>query len=75
MLPALRSWAQSHLEVWDRMITMKYKSRILFLGGAAAAAAPAAGGAAPAAAAAAAPPPKVAQSSKCWQIILSIMSK
>ena len=76
MLPALRSWAQSHLEVWDRMITMKYKSLIiLFLGGAAAAAAPAAGGAAPAAAAAAAPPPKVAQSSKCWQIIMSIRLK
>ena len=75
MLPALRSWAQSHLEVWDRMITMKHKSLILFLGGAAAAAAPAAGGAAPAAAAAAAPPPKVAQSSKCWQIIMSIRLK
>ena len=73
MLPALRSWAQSHLEVWDRMITMKYKSLIFFLGGAAAA--PAAGGAAPAAAAAAAPPPKVAQSSKCWQIIMSIRLK
>ena len=70
MLPAQRSWAQSHLEVWDRMITMKYKSLILCLGGAAAAAAPAAGGAAPAAAAAAAPPPKVAQSSKCWRIIM-----